>query len=485
MRGYNYAIHFENADSATANAQSVLILDTLDANVFDFSTFSLGHIEVGDTILGLPLGRRSHERLYNLIADQNVIVKITANFNDTTGVASWLFESLDPQTLTPVANPFDGFLPPNQTAPEGEGAVHYSVKLKKDLPNNTLIKNKAYIYFDSNPPIATQEWQNTLDNVRPHSQVDMVEVVGNDTTFNLSWSGTDELSGIRDYDIYVSKDDGPFDLWLINTDLTNASFTGVTGSKYCFYSVAADSASNVETAPPLPDVCTLNPGIQVSPVVFLQGAYGADLGLMDDHLRQQGLLPLTEPYTNLGYTQVGGGETVDPSVFEISGPEAIVDWVFLELRDKTDATIVLATRSALLQADGDVVDTDGISPITFADQPPDDYYLVVKHRNHLGVMSSTPVALSGSTTVIDFTTDLSNIYGGINGTAILEDGKLGLFSGDFNHNGQVQNTDYATMVLTLGTAGYLPGDFDLNGQVQNTDLQLKLLPNIGRGAAFP
>ena len=58
-------------------------------------------------------------------------------------------------------------------------------------------------------------------------------------------------------------------------------------------------------------------------------------------------------------------------------------------------------------------------------------------------------------------------------------------AGDFNRNGQVQNTDYANMVLTLGTAGYRPGDFDLNGQVQNTDLQLKLLPNIGRGAAFP
>jgi len=102
----------------------------------------------------------------------------------------------------------------------------------------------------------------------------------------------------------------------------------------------------------------------------------------------------------------------------------------------------------------------------------------------LGVMSAMPVAFSATVAVVDFTSDLSNTYGGANGIAVLGDGKLGLYSGDFNRNGQVQNTDYAAMVLTLGTSGYMAGDFDLNGQVQNTDLQFKLVPNIGKGAAF-
>jgi hypothetical protein len=227
------------------------------------------------------------------------------------------------------------------------------------------------------------------------------------------------------------------------------------------------------------------PGLLVSAVVYLQGAY-IDAGAMRDNLRTSGLLPLTEPYTDLGYQHIdGGGENIQPAVLDISGTNAIVDWVFLELRDNADLAAVIATRSALLQADGDVVDVDGVSPVTFADLPVDDYYLVVKHRNHLGVMSAAPVALSGTTTVVDFTSDLNQVQGAANGIAVLPDGKLGMYSGDFNRNGQVQNTDYANMVLTLGTAGYRPGDFDLNGQVQNTDLQLKLLPNIGRGAAFP
>lgn len=198
-------------------------------------------------------------------------------------------------------------------------------------------------------------------------------------------------------------------------------------------------------------------------------------------------LPLTEPYTVLGFTHTGGGgsESVQPSVFDVTGPDAIVDWVFIELRDKTDFTTVLATRSALLQRDGDVVEVDGSSPVIFEGLPADDYYIVIKHRNHLGVMSNTPEAVSSTTVIVDFTADLNNAFGGANGIAVLTDGNLGLFSGDFNGNGQVQNTDYADMVQTLGTAGYLPGDFDLNGQVQNTDLQLNLVPNIGRGTAVP
>jgi hypothetical protein len=227
---------------------------------------------------------------------------------------------------------------------------------------------------------------------------------------------------------------------------------------------------------------------KISVVVYLQGGYDSDAGLMRDALRSNDVLPLSEPYTDLGYTHIGGGgETVQPTVFDTDGTEAIVDWVFLELRDKSDPFLIEATRSALLQADGDVVDVDGVSPVDFGSLSSSEYYVVVKHRNHVGVMSAFPIsiALSGADTVVDFTSDLSQVYGGGNGIGNLNDGKLGLFSGDFNHNLQVQNTDYNATIQRLGLAGYDPGDFDLNGQVQNTDIQLHMLPNIGRGAAFP
>jgi hypothetical protein len=224
---------------------------------------------------------------------------------------------------------------------------------------------------------------------------------------------------------------------------------------------------------------------KVSVVVYLQGAYDGGAGRMRDDLRANNLLPLNEPYTGLGYAHIGGGgESTQQAILDIEGEDAIVDWVFLELRDKADPSIVRATGSALLQADGDVVDVDGVSPVEFASLPAGEYYVAVKHRNHIGVMSATPITLSAVVAVMDFTTDIDDIFGGGNSVGVLNDGKLGLFSGDFNHNMQAQNTDYNAMVQTLGLAGYQAGDFDLNGQVQNTDLQLYLVPNLGRGGAF-
>lgn len=230
--------------------------------------------------------------------------------------------------------------------------------------------------------------------------------------------------------------------------------------------------------------CMGSSAILVSPTVYLQGAYDLISGLMNDELRTS-FLPLNEPYASLDYTHVGGGgETAQQGVFNVSGPNAIVDWVFLELRDKSDYMNILATRSALLQRDGDVVDVDGVSPVVFANLLEDDYYVVVKHRNHLGVMSAVPITCSSVSVIVDFTNDLNAVFGEVNGAAVLSNGRLGLYSGDFNRNGQVQNTDYNEMISTLGVSGYQAGDFDLNSQVQNTDLQLKLIPNIGKGQPF-
>jgi hypothetical protein len=224
---------------------------------------------------------------------------------------------------------------------------------------------------------------------------------------------------------------------------------------------------------------------RVQPVVYLQGAYETGTGLMRDDLRAQHLLPLEEPYASLGYIHLGGGgERTQQAVLDISGANAIVDWVFVEARDPSNHAIVKATRSALLQRDGDVVEIDGVSPVIFGGLPAGGYYVAVKHRNHLGVMSAAPVALSGSATVVNFTGNVNTTFGGANGIKALGNGLFGLYGGDFNHNGQVQNTDYASMVLTLGASGYQSGDLDLNGQVQNTDLQLRLIPNIGKGQAF-
>jgi hypothetical protein len=145
--------------------------------------------------------------------------------------------------------------------------------------------------------------------------------------------------------------------------------------------------------------------------VWLEGPYQSG-GMMNDDLRAAGVLPTAEPYTAMGFMQAGngGGETCLPQVFNTSGGDAIVDWVRLELRDDASPGTVVCSRQALLQRDGDVVDTDGSSPVVF-DAPAGNYHVAVRHRNHLGCMTANAVALGSSPVLVDFTATSTTTYG--------------------------------------------------------------------------
>lgn len=146
--------------------------------------------------------------------------------------------------------------------------------------------------------------------------------------------------------------------------------------------------------------------------VFLEGPYDPATGLMRDDLRGAGLLPLTEPFTAMGFTHVypGGGETTTPAVFSVSGPDAIVDWIMVELRSKTNRMQVIATRSGLLQRDGDIVDVSGYLPLVFPGISCDDYYIAIRHRNHFGFMTQNIQPLT-TTLGLDLTNTSVPLYG--------------------------------------------------------------------------
>lgn len=171
----------------------------------------------------------------------------------------------------------------------------------------------------------------------------------------------------------------------------------------------------------------------------LLGGVSTTGGLMDDHLREPGLLPMSEPFTDLGYSFVGehGSMSVPPTVYGVEGPSAVVDWVLVELRDATDPATVLASTPALLSRNGSVMATDGVSPVSFQ-VPPAEYSVSLRHRNHLGVMTAAPLALSTTPTAIDFTNPSTPTYGtnaqrNVNGTMVL-------WPGDGNGNGVVRYT---------------------------------------------
>jgi hypothetical protein len=241
------------------------------------------------------------------------------------------------------------------------------------------------------------------------------------------------------------------------------------------------------------------PFVTLRPKLMLQGALsGTNDGLMRDDLRQAGILPTVEPYTGLGFSHIsGGGESVaDANILtDDIGPNSIVDWVFVELRAANDSSLVLATRSGLVQRDGDVVEVDGVSALAFPQAPAGNYYVAVCHRNHLGVMTADPITLGGEGGVLDFTSAALDVFNtspafdgaeraDINGVKALwsgnasTDGKV-IFAGQDNDKNAIfnvidQNPGNLLGLQTYILLDYQVGDLDLDGKTvfagQNNDV---------------
>ena len=184
--------------------------------------------------------------------------------------------------------------------------------------------------------------------------------------------------------------------------------------------------------------------------VFLQGPYSTSTGLMANDLLRKGVLPTLQPYGELksafGYVDSGstvspfnypGKETASTSVMSATGKDTPVDWVLVEVRDKFDPTVRVAAMAALLQSDGDVVDAaTGSKTLQLFNVMDGDYYVVVRHRNHLGVMTNAPIPLKTPPELIDFTHPGTKVYGGVNARLINNSLAL-LWAGDTNNSNTI------------------------------------------------
>jgi hypothetical protein len=156
------------------------------------------------------------------------------------------------------------------------------------------------------------------------------------------------------------------------------------------------------------------------------------------------------------------------TVLTVTGANAIVDWILIELRSKTSPSTVLYTRAALLQRDGDIVDIDGTSALTFIGASEDNYYVAVRHRNHLGFRTSTPKALALIPTGLNFTNGSQTTFG-IEALRILNGVSI-MYAGEGDGNGVINATDLNNVwLLENGMNGYKRSDFDLNGVVNAID----------------
>ena len=227
--------------------------------------------------------------------------------------------------------------------------------------------------------------------------------------------------------------------------------------------------------------------LRLLPKVYLQGSlFGVFSGpLMRDDLRVKNLIPRKSPY--VAWNPITAADTITSNtVLTVTGADAIVDWVFVELRDADDSTIVVDSRSALLQRDGDIVEVDGTSPITFNTFASADYFVAIRHRNHLGVMSQTALPLTQVVSTVDFRSATTPTYVLANSPihqsqVDVAQGKA-LWAGNALYDGQViyQGTDndvnviYQQVIAATGNplllpfyilAGYYTGDINMDGEV--------------------
>lgn len=213
------------------------------------------------------------------------------------------------------------------------------------------------------------------------------------------------------------------------------------------------------------DICPVEAGcFRTDFTVFLEGAYQGNQEMATNLLEQ---IPLEQPYYTAPYFY-DGDEKLE------SIPDNMVDWVLVEIRvgspniSGEQGTLPIRTKAALLLDDGSVVATDGNSLKFFDLQEGAAYYICIRHRNHLDVLTSKNIEASELMTY-DFTIDDQGIWGN-NQVKQHADGYLMLHTGDYTGDGIIQLSDYDIWKANPAQLEvYAPTDGTLDGIVQITD----------------
>ncbi len=255
---------------------------------------------------------------------------------------------------------------------------------------------------------------------------------------------------------------------------TSVTVTGLTANTTYYFALMEYEGDNgwsenyLQTSPDTLSQATNGLYITANVKVFLQGPYNTGTGLMSTALRKgnsfgsTNLLPSAQPYSGSPWNY-SGTENVDTA----NHPSNAVDWVLVELRTTYNGSAVSGGKAAgFLLANGSIVDTNGVDQIRFWTVNPGYYYVVIKHRNHLPVMSRDSILLNMSSSAYDFTTGQGKAYGTDTSTfrlkpmSVLTTGIYGMRAGDaggsvsyqIRYNGGGTNDRIALLNYVGGTS---------------------------------
>lgn len=251
---------------------------------------------------------------------------------------------------------------------------------------------------------------------------------------------------------------------------------------YYTVSLTVTNAAGSDTETKNLYIYVMSPFIQLDLTAYLEGPFtGTQMSTFINTF-----LPLSQPYAGLPWYYAG-----TENVPFIPGSN-VVDWILVELRETTgDASTATADKMIACQAgflldNGEICSIDGISDLRFNITVTDNLYVVIWHRNHLGIMSAMPLSELGGIYTYDFSTGSDKVYGGALGYKMLTTGIWGMYAGDGDADGQVTNNDKNLVwKAQVGLSGYYSGDFNMDSQVSNIDKNSVWKPNAGKGSQIP
>lgn len=335
-----------------------------------------------------------------------------------------------------------------------------------DLSTAKVTVNMTFCYQcnvgDGNVQLAG----NSLNNVCPMNTVDLTSLVLGNLP-NVLWFDNNTHSGLA---------------------VVNPAEVANSGIYYAFLYDAVNDCYNTDLSE-ADVVVTINPCVPVPATldlkVKLQGAMSPTGISMRTDLQNYlgeniGLLPTIDPY--------GFGKTY-MDINNISGDAGkVVDWVLVEIRNAAQPSMVLQSKVLLLRLNGDVVETDGTKPVF---QPESDaVQIVIKHRNHIAIMSN-PIASFNGDISYDFTTDLSKAFNPPSpdnpgasiapAQMVLVNGVWCMWAGDIDQNLALNPGDYNTILSANGGQQgeiYMNTDINMDGGMDETDMNLIFSNNL-------
>lgn len=210
--------------------------------------------------------------------------------------------------------------------------------------------------------------------------------------------------------------------------------------------------------------------VQLALSVMLGGAYDSGADAMRTALLDGGVLPSTQPYGDAAYAGTPRAYAGSEAVTTL--PPDAVDWVVLEVRSSPAATDSVTSVAALVLTDGTVVGPSGTAAPGVPGLAPGNYYVVVRHRNHVPAMTASAIALGDGSVAYDLTAP-GAAYG-TEGRLELRAGLWGLWPADGAPDGLVTAPDFNlySSKTSAGATGYDDADYTLDGLVTAPDFNV-------------